>query len=399
MKTTPGQGLPVAVLVVLLALVVRGEDVNATDPVPASSPTTPSTDLYLAYLALILMAVLPIWVGSIRALQSGEQSEQLTSNDAWMFPVYGSGALFGLYILFKLKFQEYLVPLLTAYFLMAGAFAVTGVLGDLLSALLPSVKLLRAPFKFTPPLIAKWTGSLEGATADLFMIVPTSALIYWYWTTRHWLANNAFGLAFSIQGIQLLDIGSYKNGVILLSLLFFYDIFWVFGTEVMVKVATSLDAPIKVVFPKNFIQMVMQQETPKFSMLGLGDIVIPGLFLALLLRYDRARHMRLQEASRAATASASPSLLEPPSGPAPTPDHLPPVTYSLQFPAPFFLVSFVAYIAGLLTTMGVMHIFQAAQPALLYLVPFCLLSSFFTAVRLGEMGELWNFSINKPKKE
>jgi minor histocompatibility antigen H13 len=28
-------------------------------------------------------------------------------------------------------------------------------------------------------------------------------------------------------------------------LLFFYDIFWVFGTEVMVTVAKNLDGPIK----------------------------------------------------------------------------------------------------------------------------------------------------------
>lgn len=45
-------------------------------------------------------------------------------------------------------------------------------------------------------------------------------------------------------------------GVVLLSLLFFYDIFWVFispaftgGTSVMVAVATSLEVPIKLYMP------------------------------------------------------------------------------------------------------------------------------------------------------
>ena len=37
-------------------------------------------------------------------------------------------------------------------------------------------------------------------------------------------------------------------GAVLLSGLFFYDIFWVFGTPVMVTVAKSLDAPIKLLF-------------------------------------------------------------------------------------------------------------------------------------------------------
>lgn len=44
--------------------------------------------------------------------------------------------------------------------------------------------------------------------------------------------------------------GCHVSGALLLSGLFFYDIFWVFGTPVMVTVAKSLDAPIKLVFPR-----------------------------------------------------------------------------------------------------------------------------------------------------
>ena len=29
-----------------------------------------------------------------------------------------------------------------------------------------------------------------------------------------------------------------------------------------------------------------------FAMLGLGDIVIPGIFVALILRYDASRHFK-----------------------------------------------------------------------------------------------------------
>ena len=63
--------------------------------------------------------------------------------------------------------------------------------------------------------------------------------------------------------------------------LFFYDIFWVFGTDklltgdsVMVTVAKSLDAPIKLLFPKT-----LAAEKLEFSILGLGDIVIPGILV------------------------------------------------------------------------------------------------------------------------
>ena len=63
----------------------------------------------------------------------------------------------------------------------------------------------------------------------------SSAFCIWYFTHKHWLANNVLGLAFSVQGIEHLSLGAVTTGVILLSGLFFYDIFWVFCTPVMVR--------------------------------------------------------------------------------------------------------------------------------------------------------------------
>ena len=71
---------------------------------------------------------------------------------------------------------------------------------------------------------------------------------------------------------MMLSLDSFRTGMILLSGLFIYDIFWVFGTEVMVTVAKSFDAPIKVLFPRNILAEKFQ-----FALLGLGDIVIPGM--------------------------------------------------------------------------------------------------------------------------
>lgn len=104
--------------------------------------------------------------------------------------------------------------------------------------------------------------------------------------------------------------------------LFVYDIFWVFGTSVMVSVATKIDGPIKLLFPKNGLFAA----EPEFALLGLGDIVLPGVFLALMLRFD-AKLSRGQ-----------------------------PV-----FDKVYFVSTFFAYFAGLVSTIGVMHFFQAAQ--------------------------------------
>ena len=44
---------------------------------------------------------------------------------------------------------------------------------------------------------------------------------------QHWIANNIFGLAFSLNGVELLHLNTVTTGCILLGGLFVYDIFWV----------------------------------------------------------------------------------------------------------------------------------------------------------------------------
>ncbi|KAK5895240.1 hypothetical protein CesoFtcFv8_011852 [Champsocephalus esox] len=87
-------------------------------------------------------------------------------------------------------------------------------------------------------------------------------------------------------------------------------------------------------------------------MLGLGDIVIPGIFIALLLRFD----VSLKKQSKT-----------------------------------YFYSSFLAYIFGLGLTIFVMHTFKHAQPALLYLVPACIGFPCLVALVKGELTELFSF--------
>ena len=54
------------------------------------------------------------------------------------------------------------------------------------------------------------------------------------------------------------------------------------------------------------------------------------------------------------------------------------------------------YVIGLVTTVYVMYAFEAAQPALLYLVPACLVSSMGFAVLRGEFRALWGFTEADP---
>lgn len=217
-----------------------------------------------------------------------------------------------------------------------------------------------------------WLSEPVELTASVAELVCGSGgviLCFWYCLQKHWLANNALGLAFSLQGIEHLSLGSTQVGGLLLCGLFVYDIFWVFCTPVMVTVAKSFDAPIKLLFPRAVAAVAdavadavpaagVEGVAPAkpgrpFNMLGLGDIVVPGIFIALMLRMDIAR------------AKAAPPAVPP--------------------RATYFRPVMAGYVLGLGTTIAVMNIFNAAQPALLYIVPACLLAVAGRAALAGEL--------------
>lgn len=179
-------------------------------------------------------------------------------------------------------------------------------------------------------------------------LVISSVIGVWYLFKKHWIANNLFGLAFAVNGVELLHLNNIVTGCILLGGLFVYDIFWVFGTNVMVTVAKSFEAPIKLVFPQDLLANGLNASN--FAMLGLGDIVIPGIFIALLLRFD-------------CSLKRKSSL--------------------------YFYVTFVAYFLGLMATIFVMHVYKHAQPALLYLVPACVATPILVAAIRGELKMLF----------
>jgi signal peptide peptidase-like protein 2B len=109
----------------------------------------------------------------------------------------------------------------------------------------------------------------------------------WYFT-HYWLLNNILAVFLALTFLKTLRLTTLIPGMVLLGLLFFYDIFWVFlspyftgGKSVMVAVATGLDIPIKLVMP----HITVDYPTSACSLLGLGDILIPGIFIIFLARF------------------------------------------------------------------------------------------------------------------
>lgn len=127
---------------------------------------------------------------------------------------------------------------------------------------------------------------------DILCGVLSTILALLYVFTAHWLTNNLIGIMFCIFAIQNVYMGNFKIGAGLLCGLFFYDIFWVFGTDVMETVAKNIDGPIKLLFPRK------AWPGPKdLNLLGLGDIVIPGMYMSLCLRYDFISHYNTKKDS------------------------------------------------------------------------------------------------------
>merc|ERR1712137_309635 len=311
-------------------------------------------DLAIAYSSTLIAATVPIWIGS-RVSANQKASETMSTKDAYMFPIIASFGLFGLFLSFMWFPREYINMVLTVYFLAFGIGALTSTISPLFDSLLGITDKDKKHLEMNIPFTNSQLFSFDCTTGIIIGFIISVIVSVWYAVTKHWMANNVLGFAFCIQGIALISPGRYHIGCILLGLLLIYDIFWVFGTDVMVTVATSFEGPIKLLFLKN----ALSGEEWKFSLLGLGDIVLPGIFIAFLYRFD---------ISRKAT----------------------PVN---------FYVCLVAYFLGLATTIAVMHLWEHAQPALLYLVPFCLISSFLTALLRGELQELIAYTEESEDKD
>ncbi|KAK7570794.1 hypothetical protein V9T40_010161 [Parthenolecanium corni] len=341
---------------------------NITDQVHRSPATIEG--MAVAYGSLVLMAVFPVFFGAIRSVKfhksevqkektSGVAAEKLSYSDAAMFPFFASGALLILYTVFKVFSKDNLNRIITSYFYCLGVLALCHLLSPVISKIIPgSIEKVTYRLQFTKSTRKMSINSIDYSftTHDVISLMLCALLGLWYLFKKHWIANNLFGIAFAINGVEMLLLNNMIIGCILLGGLFVYDIFWVFYTDVMVTVAKSFEAPIKLVFPQDLLENGIAASN--FAILGLGDIVVPGIFIAFLLRFDKSLKRKRST---------------------------------------YFYASFLAYVLGLGVTIYVMHMFKHAQPALLYLVPACVGLPILLALIKGDIGAMFKYE-DLPKR-
>lgn len=108
------------------------------------------------------------------------------------------------------------------------------------------------------------------------------------------------------------------------------------------------------------------------SLLGLGDIVLPGLLLSFASRYD--------EAKKLVGASHSSPRARPQTG----------VQDPCRRNGGYFIPTVIAYAIGLGMANIAVYVMRMGQPALLYLVPCCLGTIVYLGWRRNELADLWN---------
>jgi len=314
-----------------------------------------------------------IYIGSRRGIiiqeklekEEKEKSPGMSVREAYLFPIYGSVVLLGLYVVYKIFDKNLLNAVLSFHFTIFGFLSLVQLLCYHIERFVPEwgkLYVLKKKFELNLKIYSRTFDisiNRSEVIAGLITIPPTVL----YFLTKNWLLNNLFGVAFSICGIESLVLPNFQIGFILLWGLFFYDIFWVYGTDVMVTVAKSVEAPIKLLFPVN-----LAAEQPAFSMLGLGDIVIPGVLIALCLKYD---------VDKAILNFRRQGIKE--------------FNYDL-ISTPLFNWCMGGYALGIALTFWVMIVFNHPQPALLFLVPCCCLAVILYSLKNRELKQVFDYN-------
>ncbi|EYU35094.1 hypothetical protein MIMGU_mgv1a009454mg [Erythranthe guttata] len=173
-----------------------------------------------------------------------------------------------------------------------------------------------------------------------------------------WIGQDILGIALIITVLQIVRVPNLKVGTVLLSCAFLYDIFWVFVSKwwfhksVMIVVARGDGSgedgiPMLLKIPRMF------DPWGGYSIIGFGDIILPGLIVAFSLRYDFLCKRSVRSG--------------------------------------YFLWAMIAYGLGLLVTYVALNLMDGhGQPALLYIVPFTLGTLITLANTRGDLKQLWH---------
>lgn len=217
-----------------------------------------------------------------------------------------------------------------------------------------------------------------GCSSFLSITVAIVWLIYRY-SDWSWILQDIMSVTLCSFFLTVVLLPNLKTATILLSLSFLYDVFfvffskYVFSDNVMVEVASGTsyshdDENFCEKYPTDSTcytsQLPMLIVVPSIntwydgeSMLGLGDIVLPGLLVVFCARYDARRFGSLRTAF---------------------------------YRRGYLFMALLGYSFGLFCADVAVEVFETGQPALLYIVPLTLFAVLYRSYRATTIHHLWN---------
>lgn len=217
----------------------------------------------------------------------------------------------------------------------------------------------------------------------------TLLVIAWiYLRSTHWsyLPQDLLCICLMVFVLRSIHLPNLKIASVLLGSALVYDVWWVFiqpmvtgGPSVMVEVASGGGVGMKMPLLLAVPQLHGLGSNPAMSMLGLGDIILPGLLVVLARRWD----VSLLSSTNHNNNSSSSSLIYHSSGQS--------GFYTKK--RKYFGPMVASYTIGLVATFFALAFGvggDQGQPALLYLVPCTLGTMLALGWWHGDTHALWH---------
>ena len=208
----------------------------------------------------------------------------------------------------------------------------------------------------------------------LLLLCSIATSVTWFVfrkTDWSWGLQAFLGIIFCIYILKMFRLPNLKICTILFCFFIIYDIFFVFitplftpdGKSIMLQVATGFgksdevakgsDEPMPMLFkvPKLFTDPTRVCFNDSYSILGFGDILLPGLLMSYVHSYDLLTGNK----------------------------------YKL-----YWVITTIGYILGLVATHISLILMDQGQPALLYLLPLTLIPTILVAWYRGDLAPMWH---------
>ncbi|XP_061425356.1 minor histocompatibility antigen H13-like isoform X2 [Lethenteron reissneri] len=260
-------------------------------------------------VALSVLSLLPVVCGARRAARRDQVKQAACAVEepahGWLAaraPLCSGVALLALHFLYRMCPHDVLSEMLAVYSLVLGTVALLYSIRPTALAMLPE----GFPNTWYQVTLNQGLGtarreiwSMRFDRRDLLSLAASLSVGLCYFVTKHWAAGDVLAVSLALRGVELLPLCSIPAACLLFACLCLHDITWLKGIvkrgeteqplhKIMLKCQelSGLEGniPIALVFPKALFGDGV--DVSPFVVVPLDTVVIPGIFIAFLLKFD-----------------------------------------------------------------------------------------------------------------